>query len=585
MTDQLNRLKAALSDRYTVEREIGSGGMATVYLAHDVKHDRKVAVKVLRPELAAVIGAERFLNEIKVTANLQHPHILPLHDSGEADGFLFYVMPFVEGESLRDRLNRETQLSVEDALQISQELADGLSHAHELGVVHRDIKPENILLTGGHALVADFGIARAVTEAGGTRLTETGLSLGTPQYMSPEQASGERDVDARSDVYALGCVTYEMLVGEPPHTGPNAQAIIAKVLTQPVQSVRESRELVPPQADSAIRKALAKLAADRFATVRQFADALRMSGSMSWDSASTSVGDTARVRRWSHPMFLAWGIVAVLSVVVFGLLLWPSGGPSSGIEGVVRMLLDPGPAESVSIGAFDSQSGAEADALAISADGRRIAFVGRIAGETTTHIFIRDLDQFEARQLSETESASSPFFSPDGQWVGFYSWPDRRLKTLPITGGSPQLVCECEPILSADWGPDGTIIMDSDGLLDLSVVTASGGTPEQITFRDRHFEDDEVAFAHPQFLPDGQHVLLTAWGRGGATRRIVLFSIERSERTTLLEDGWAPRYVRSGHIVYQRTNQLWKHGVRVRRSPTWPSHRLLAGYGWSLVSG
>jgi serine/threonine-protein kinase len=230
-------------------------------------------------------------------------------------------MPFVEGESLRDRLERETQLAVEDALQIAHEVADGLSHAHSLGVVHRDIKPENILLTGGHALVADFGIARAVTEAGGTRLTETGLSLGTPQYMSPEQASGERDVDARSDVYALGCVTYEMLVGEPPHTGPNAQAIIAKVLTQPVRSVRESRELVPPQADSAIRKALAKLAADRFATVRQFADALRMSGPVSWDTTSTSVGGRAKERRWSWPTLLAGSLVGALSVAVIGLLL------------------------------------------------------------------------------------------------------------------------------------------------------------------------------------------------------------------------------------------------------------------------
>ncbi len=557
MTDPLNRLKAALSDRYTVEREIGSGGMATVYLAHDVKHDRKVAVKVLRPELAAVLGAERFLNEIKVTANLQHPHILPLHDSGEADGFLFYVMPFVEGESLRDRLNRETQLSVEDALRISREVADGLSHAHDLGVVHRDIKPENILLTGGHALVADFGIARAVTEAGGTRLTETGLSLGTPHYMSPEQASGERDVDARSDVYALGCVTYEMLVGEPPHTGPNAQAIIAKVLTEPVRSVRDARELVPPHVDSAIRKALAKLAADRFATVRQFADGLRMSGSMSWDSASSSVGDTARVRRWSMPMLLAWSLVAVLSIVVFGLLLWPSGGPSSSIDGVVRLALAPNPADSISIGAVASQSGAEADVLAISADGRRIAFVGRLSGETTTHIFIRDLDLFEARQLPETESAMSPFFSPDGQWVGFYSWSDGRLKTVPVTGGLPQVVCECEPILSADWGPDGTIIMDSDGNLGLRVVASSGGTPELITFRDRHLQEDEFALSHPQFLPDGKHVLLTAWGGAGATRRVVLFSTETSERTTLLEEGWGPRYVESGFLVYQRLSQLW----------------------------
>ena len=556
MTEPFDRLKSVLSDRYTIEGELGAGGMATVYLADDLKHHRKVSVKVLRPELAAVIGAERFLNEIRVTANLQHPHILPLHDSGEADSFLYYVMPFVDGESLRDRLNRETQLSVEDALQISQEVADGLSYAHSLGVVHRDIKPENILLTGRHALIADFGIARAVTEAGGTRLTETGLSLGTPQYMSPEQASGEPDVDARSDVYALGCVTYEMLVGEPPHTGPNAQAIIAKVLMEPVRSVRDTRELVSPQVDSAIRKALSKLAADRFTTVRQFADGLRISGAVTWNDTGEPMSVSTKESRWFRPMLLAWSLVGLLCVVVLALVFWPSGGVPSGLTGVVRLVFDPAPADSISIGAMPSQSGAESNVLAISADGRRIAFVGRVAGERTTHIYLRELDQLEARRLPETESASSPFFSPDGQWLGFYSWRDGRLKTAPIIGGSPQVVCECEPILSADWGPDGTIIMDHDGLMGLRVVAAAGGAPEQITFRNLHNEADEHSFHHPRLLPDGKTVLATTWG-GGALRRIVAFSLETRERTTLLQDGWAPMYVQSGHLVYQRMNQLW----------------------------
>ena len=557
MTTEFDRFATALSGRYTLERELGAGGMATVYLADDLKHHRKVAVKVLRPELAAIIGSERFLTEIRVTANLQHPHILPLHDSGEADGFLFYVMPFVDGESLRDRLNRETQLSVEDALQVSQEVADGLSYAHSLGVVHRDIKPENILMTGGHALIADFGIARAVTEAGGTRLTETGLSLGTPHYMSPEQASGEPDVDARSDVYALGCVTYEMLVGEPPHTGPNAQAIIAKVLTEPVRSVRDSRELVPPQVDSAIRKALSKLAADRFASVKQFADGLRIAGAVEWEDTGSSVRVSSKERHWSKPMLLAWSLVGALCVVVLALVLSPSGASSSSADRVFRLVLDLASAGEISIGAVGSESAAEADALAISADGRRIAFVGRQEGDSETHIFVRDLDQFEARRLPETESASSPFFSPDGQWVGFYSWRDGRLKTVPISGGSPQVVCECEPILSAYWGPDGNIIMDSDGRLGLRVVAASGGTPEQITFRDRHQEEDEYTISFPQLLPDGEHVLFTAWGGGGATRRIGVLSLSGGERTTLLEDGWGSTYVETGFLVYQRTNQLW----------------------------
>jgi Tol biopolymer transport system component len=564
--EYLDRLQSTLSGRYTIEHELGAGGMATVYLAHDIRHDRKVAVKVLRPELAAVIGAARFLTEIKVTANLQHPHILPLHDSGEADGFLFYVMPYVEGESLRDRLNRETQLSVEDTLQLTQEIADGLSHAHSLGVIHRDIKPENILLTGGHALIADFGIARAVTEAGGTRLTETGLSLGTPQYMSPEQAAGERNVDARSDVYALGCVTYEMLVGEPPHTGPNAQAIIAKVLTDPVRSIRDSRDMVAPQVDSAIRKALAKLAADRFATVKQFAESLTTSTPVSWDSGIATEPDGAKGRRWSRQSTIAWSLVAVLAFVLVALVIGLAGRVHQGIADTYRLVLDLGPAAGISVGSVDSESAAEADVLAISDDGKRIAFVGRGEGEATRHIYIRDLDQFYARRIPGTESATSPFFAPDGQWLGFYSWSERRLMKVPVSGGTPQVVCACEPILSADWGPDGTIIMDSDGRLGLRVVPATGGEPEQITSRERHQEEDEYAFQHPQFLPGGRQVLFTAWGGGSATRRIAVLSLDDSKRTTLIQDGWEPKYVESGHIVYQRVNELWAVPYDSKRS-------------------
>src|SRR5512135_1713402 len=231
------RLRASLADRYRIERELGAGGMATVYLAEDLKHDRRVAVKVLRPELAAVIGADRFLAEIRTTANLQHPHILPLFDSGAADSFLFYVMPFVEGESLRDRLVREKQLPIGDAVRIATEVAGALDYAHRHGVIHRDIKPENILIHDGRALVADFGIALAASKAGGTRMTETGMSLGTPHYMSPEQAMGERDITPAADIYALGCVLYEMLVGDPPFTGPTAQAIVAKLLTSEPEPV------------------------------------------------------------------------------------------------------------------------------------------------------------------------------------------------------------------------------------------------------------------------------------------------------------------------------------------------------------
>src|SRR5213596_2875660 len=274
MADLLARLQAALGDRYTIERELGRGGMATVYLAADLRHGRPVAIKVLRPEIAATLGPERFLREIETAARLNHPHILPLHDSGQAGGSLYYVMPYIEGESLRDRLEREGPLPVEDALRITREVAGALSYAHSHDVVHRDIKPENILLSGGEAVVADFGIARAITQAAGSKLTETGIPIGTPAYMSPEQASGGGPIDGRSDVYSLACVLYEMLVGEPPYTGPSAQVVIAKRFTDPVPSVRRLREGVPPAIDAAVSRALAKAAVDRFATAALFAEAL-----------------------------------------------------------------------------------------------------------------------------------------------------------------------------------------------------------------------------------------------------------------------------------------------------------------------
>ena len=285
-----DRLAAALADRYTIERELGVGGMATVYLAHDVRHDRNVALKVLRPELSAILGGERFLAEIKTTANLQHPHILSLFDSGEADGLVYYVMPYVEGESLRDRLAREKQLPVDEAVRIATEVADALEYAHQHGVVHRDIKPENILLHGGHAMVADFGIALAASRSeGGTRMTETGMSLGTPHYMSPEQAMGEREITPKSDIYALGCVLYEMLTAEPPFTGATAQAIIARVMTEEPRSLTLQRKTIPPHVEAAVECALQKLPADRFASAAAFAEALAGHGRTMATTRATSV--------------------------------------------------------------------------------------------------------------------------------------------------------------------------------------------------------------------------------------------------------------------------------------------------------
>jgi len=274
LTDPLDRLKDALADRYTIERELGRGGMAKVYLAQDNKHGRRVAIKVLSPELAAMLGPERFLREIEIAARLSHPHILPLYDSGRVDGLLFYVMPHIEGESLRDRLDREQQLPIDEAVRLAQQVAAALDYAHRREIVHRDIKPENVLLHEGHALVADFGIALAVRAAGGERLTETGLSLGTLYYMSPEQATGDRQIDARSDIYSLGCVLYEMLAGEPPFGGPTAQVVLARILTDQPRELRSVRKSVPEALERVVAKSLARLPADRYVTAAKFSDAL-----------------------------------------------------------------------------------------------------------------------------------------------------------------------------------------------------------------------------------------------------------------------------------------------------------------------
>ncbi len=327
MSDPVARLNAALEGRYKIERELGEGGMATVYLADDLKHERKVALKVLKPELAAVVGAERFLTEIKTTANLQHPHILALFDSGEADGFLFYVMPYVEGESLQEKLDREKQLPVDDAVRIATEIAEALDYAHGRGVIHRDIKPANILLQDGRVLVADFGIALAVSEAGGARLTETGLSVGTPLYMSPEQATGDRDIDGRSDLYSLACITYEMLAGDPPYAGSTAQAILAKLLTEDPKPLSEVRPSVPSHVEAAVHSALEKLPADRPQKAASFAEDLRRIREVPRATAAST-----RRPPWMVPAGLT---AALLGLVGVGWILL--GGESDRVSPLPRL--------------------------------------------------------------------------------------------------------------------------------------------------------------------------------------------------------------------------------------------------------
>ena len=376
--DQLEQLRGGLADRYEVQRSIGEGGMATVYLARDLKHDRLVAIKVLRPELSASIGTDRFLREIRVAAQLQHPNILALYDSGEAGGQLFYVMPFVEGESLRDRLNREKQLPIEESVILVREVADALHFAHQRGVVHRDIKPENILLLGGHVLVADFGIARALSEAGGEKLTQTGMAIGTPHYMSPEQGSGG-EVDGRSDVYSLGCVLYELLVGVPPFDGPSAMAILARHSLEVVPSMRVVRRTVPDDLEAVVDEALEKSPADRFQSASDFSEALSAVDLSAVPRRPTARVTSARLaaRKRKQRRTVVWGAAGagVLALVTIGVIIGIGmlrGGSARGAE--ISDGMDPG---SIAVLYFDARGG---DSLRYLADGITEALIKELSG-------------------------------------------------------------------------------------------------------------------------------------------------------------------------------------------------------------
>jgi len=394
VTNDVARLTAALADRYVIERELGQGGMATVYLARDLRHDRLVALKVLRPELAHALGPDRFLREIRTTAQLTHPHILPLLDSGDAGGTLFYVMPFVEGESLRGRLSRERQLPLDDALQLTSEVADALSYAHSHGTVHRDIKPENILLQSGHAVVADFGIAKAIAAAGSARLTETGLAIGTPAYMSPEQATGRQDLDGRSDLYSLGCVLYEMLSGETPYTGPTPQAILAKKLSEPLPRVSVVRETVPAAVEAALAKVLARTPADRFATAAQFAAALTAPSGFQPSAAGRT---RPRARRVAALVAALLVVAAGAGVLIKTDVLRPSPGPGGRAEALRSVAVLPftslGDTAQEYIG--DGFTNAVIDALVrveglrVPASGRVFSYRGRDAREAGRELDVR----------------------------------------------------------------------------------------------------------------------------------------------------------------------------------------------------
>ncbi|HEY6108185.1 MAG TPA: protein kinase [Gemmatimonadales bacterium] len=560
MTDSMPGLATALADRYRIERELGAGGMATVYLAHDLKHDRKVAVKVLRPELAAVIGAERFLSEIKTTANLQHPHVLPLFDSGAADSFLFYVMPFIEGESLRDRLTREKQLPISDAVRVTTEVAGALDYAHRHGVIHRDIKPENILLHDGRALVADFGIALAASKAGGTRMTETGMSLGTPTYMSPEQAMGEREITARSDVYALACVLYELLTGDPPFTGSTAQAIVARVLTETPRSITAQRHTIPPHVEAAVLTALEKLPADRFASAAEFAAALASpSYTRSRDASRAAVSSAARW--WRRAALGAATALVVCAALAVWALRRSGRAPATPVRHWNIVLPDSTPLDFFAPSLF----GEGQPALAIARDGTRIAYVVRYGG--TTSLYFRQLDEAVSHPLAGTDGASQPFFSPDGEWIGFFAGGE--LKKVAVAGGTPLTITRAEAPRGATWTTDGRVIFSDFATPGISFVSASGGNRSQLPGPQRNSAgppESRPTLFWPSLLPGEQWVLgssnerrLVLWslkdGRGLVLGVNGLVPLESSDTANLLVGSY-PRYVRCGHLLYLVGNTL-----------------------------
>ena len=513
----------ALADRYRVDRELGRGGMATVYLAHDIRHDRKVALKVLHPDLAAALGAQRFLSEIRTTANLQHPHIVPLHDSGEADGKLYYVMPFIEGESLRQRLEREQLLPVDDAVRIAGEVSDALEYAHSHGIVHRDIKPENILLHGGHAMVADFGIALAVQHAGTARMTQTGLSLGTPQYMSPEQAMGESKIGPRSDVYALGAITYEMLVGQPPFTGASLQAIVARLLTEEPRPIIPQRKSVPPQVEAAVLKALAKIPADRFGSTAEFAAALR--------GAPVAIPRTRRSHNWWRDAALALAGVLAILLAMFGGSLRARPVSGDAIPITARIPSDPKAPSTYS-------------EVALSPDGSQLALV-TIGAFDGGRIWIRSMADGSVRAIAETEGARYPFWSPDGKSMGFFS--NGSLRVVTLASGAVRTLAPAPNVApGATWGSHDDILYVPffDGIYSIS---ASGGKPHR-------FSGATNVDREPSFLPDGRHFLYWRAGTGNAG---VFYAgdLKSGESKLIANSVSSPKYIAPGYVTYFRTTE------------------------------
>jgi len=533
--DFTQRLSTALVERYHIKRQLGQGGMALVFLAQDVRHDRRVALKLLRPELMALLGAERFLNEIKVTANLQHPHILPLHDSGEADGLVFYVMPYIEGESLRDKLTREKQLDIDEAISIARLVASALDYAHRHGVIHRDIKPENVLMHDGQPVVSDFGIALAVSAAGGSRITETGLSLGTPHYMSPEQAMGDRVLDARSDIYSLAAVVYELLAGEPPYTGPTAQAIVARVITEKPISVTAHRDTVPPHVAAAIQKALSKLPADRFHSAAEFAEALVRPVTVPVTLGATAA-TAAGLPLWRDRRVLA---LAGATTLAAGIALWGWLRPEEA-RPVLRFAVSFPKGQEISTGVVGVS-------FAVSPDGTRLVYTGSGTGGQP-QLLLRSLDQINAAPLPISERVINPTFSPDGQSVVF-SAPVGILKVVSLAGGPPIVLTDSAvPAVQASWGSDGWVYYGR--ATGLWRVRASGGPSQPVGMQD---STSLGQYRWVDALPNGRGAVLTEWHGNVNEADIGVMDFRTGTVRTLLRGAYS-RYLRSGHLIIVRAD-------------------------------
>jgi serine/threonine-protein kinase len=536
--DAASRLAAALADRYTIERELGQGGMATVYLARDLKHDRQVAIKVVRPELAAVIGADRFVREIRTIANLQHPHILGLIDSGEIDGTAYYVMPFVDGESLRDRLQREKQLPIPDAVRITTEVAGALDYAHRHGVIHRDIKPENILLHDGSALVADFGIALAASSAG-TRMTETGMSLGTPQYMSPEQAMGEREITAASDVYALGCVAYELLTGDPPFSGSTAQAIVARVVTERPRPLIAQRHTIPANVEHAVLTALEKLPADRFATAGEFAAALGNRGYTSTMSAVHAPAAPARARL-RDPVFLGVAAVALIAIGGAALLMRPRPAPAV-VPPITFVLATTDSTRPLATFPWPA---------AISPDGGTVVYTIGSRTSASSLAYVRT-DALDAHVIPGTVGAYQPYFSPDGSWLAFeMSGKERKVR---LDGSAPVAITDAGGADGGTWTAGNQIILGAQGnFIGLSRVSAAGGEATALT----HVDSAKGERNHdwPIATPDGKSVIFTIWSGSLSTAQLANASLSNGAVTRLGVEGIRPLAVLDGTLVYVKAD-------------------------------